>query len=95
MTAVLCAAAPVHPVQWSLAVPASQVALPVGSVVSDGAIIMVKRVSSRNRRKGHVRPRNVTKRVNKDEKATAEMQIVLGRANPTPAAPSEGRAESG
>ena len=56
---------------------------------------MVKRVSSRNRRKGHVRPRNVTRRVNKDEKATAEMQIVLGRAQPTPAAPSEGSAESG
>ena len=56
---------------------------------------MVKRVSSRNRRKGHVRPRNVTKRVNKDEKATAEMQIVLGRAHPTPANQSEGSAESG
>ncbi len=65
-----------------------------GSVVSDGVIIMVKRVSSRNRRKGHVRPRNVTRRVNKDEKATAEMQVVLGRAQPTPTKPGEGSAES-
>ena len=56
---------------------------------------MVKRVSSRNRRKGHVRPRNVTRRVNKDEKATAEMQVVLGRAHPTPEKPGEGSAESG
>ena len=56
---------------------------------------MVKRVSSKNRRKGHVRPRNVTRRVNKDEKATAQMQIVLGRSHSTPAAPSGGSAESG
>ncbi len=56
---------------------------------------MVKRVSSKNRRKGHVRPRNVTRRVNKDKKATAEMQIVLGLARPTPAAPSGESAESG
>ena len=61
----------------------------------DGAIIMVKRVSSRNRRKGHVRPRNVTRRVNKDKKATAQMQIVLGRSQSTPAAPSGGTEESG
>ncbi len=56
---------------------------------------MVKRVSSKNRRKGHVRPRNVTRRVNKDEKATAQMQIVLGRSQPMPAAPSGESAESG
>ena len=56
---------------------------------------MVKRVSSGNRRKGHVRPRNVTRRVNKDKKATAQMQIVLGLSHPTPAAPSEGSADSG
>ncbi len=61
----------------------------------DGAIVMVKPVSSKNRRKGHVRPRNVTRRVNKDKKATAQMQIVLGRSQPTPAAPSERIAESG
>ena len=57
--------------------------------------MMVKRVSSKNRRKGHVRPRNVTRRVNKDEKATAQMQIVLGRSHSTPAAPSGGTEESG
>ncbi len=56
---------------------------------------MVKRVSSRNRRKGRVRPRNVTRRVNEGKKATAQMQIVLGRSHPTPAAPSGGSAESG
>ena len=56
---------------------------------------MVKRVSSKNRRKGHVRPRNVTRRVNKDKKATAQMQIVLGRSQSTPAAPSGGTEESG
>jgi len=56
---------------------------------------MVKRVSSRNRRKGHVRPRNITRRVNADKKATAEMQAVLGKSNAAPAAPSEGSAEPG
>ena len=56
---------------------------------------MVKRVSSKNRRKGHVRPRNVTRRVNEEKKATAELQKVLERSLPTPAAPSEGSAESG
>ena len=54
---------------------------------------MVKRVSSKNRRKGHVRPRNITRRVNEDKKATAQMQIVLGRSNATPAAPSGESAE--
>ncbi len=56
---------------------------------------MVKRVSSRNRRKGHVRPRNVTRRVNEAKKASAQMQIVLGRSQPTLAAPSRESAESG
>ena len=56
---------------------------------------MVKRVSSKNRRKGHVRRRNVTRRVKEAEKATARMQIVLGRSHATPAAPSGGSAESG
>ena len=56
---------------------------------------MVKRVSSKNRRKGHVRPRNITRRVNEDKKATAQMQIVLGRSNATPAAPSGESAEPG
>ena len=56
---------------------------------------MVKRVSSKNRRKGHVRPRNITRRVNKDQKATAQMQIVLGRSHATPAAPSAESAEPG
>ena len=54
---------------------------------------MVKRVSSKNRRKGHVRPRNITRRVNEDKKATAQMQIVLGRSGSTPAAPSGESAE--
>ena len=56
---------------------------------------MVKRVSSKNRRKGHVRPRNVTRRVKESEKAIAQMRIVLGRSQPTPAAPSGESAESG
>jgi len=56
---------------------------------------MVKRVSSKNRRKGHVRPRNVTRRINEATKATARMQAVLGRPPATPAAPSEGSAEPG
>ena len=56
---------------------------------------MVKRVSSKNRRKGHVRPRNITRRVNEDKKATARMQAVLGRSNATPAAPSGESAEPG
>ena len=53
---------------------------------------MVKRVSSKNRRKGRVRPRTVTRRINEDKKATAQMQAVLGRSNATPAAPSGGSA---
>jgi len=56
---------------------------------------MVKRVSSRNRRKGHVRPRNITRRVNEATKATAQMQAVLGRSNPPPAASSGESAEPG
>ena len=56
---------------------------------------MVKRVSSKNRRKGRVRPRTVTRRINEDKKATAQMQAVLGRSNATPAAPSGGSAEPG
>ena len=56
---------------------------------------MVKRVSSKNRRKGRVRPRNITRRINEATKATAQMQIVLGRSNPTPAAPSGESAEPG
>ena len=54
---------------------------------------MVKRVSSKNRRKGHVRPRNVTRRVNENKKATEQMQAVLGRSSAAPTAPSEGSAE--
>jgi hypothetical protein len=49
---------------------------------------MVKRVSSKNRRKHRVRPGNVKRRVRENNKAAAEMQIVLGRSNATPAAPS-------
>ena len=56
---------------------------------------MVKRVSSKNRRKGRVRPRNITRRVNEDKKATAQMQAVLGRSSAAPAAPSGGSAEPG
>ena len=56
---------------------------------------MVKRVSSKNRRKGRVRPRTVKRRVNEAAKATAEMQAVLGRSNATPAAPGGGSAEPG
>ena len=56
---------------------------------------MVKRVSSKNRRKGHVRPRNIKRRVNEAEKASAQMLTVLGRSGAAPAAPSEGSAESG
>jgi len=56
---------------------------------------MVKRVSSKNRRKGRVRPRTVKRRVNEAAKAAAEMQAVLGRSGATPAAPAEGSAEPG
>ena len=56
---------------------------------------MVKRVSSKNRRKGHVRPRNITRRVNEAAKATAEMQAVLGRSEAAPAEAKEGSAEPG
>ena len=56
---------------------------------------MVKRVSSKNRRKGHVRPRNITRRVNEAAKATAQMQAVLGRSGAIPAAPSGEGAEPG
>ena len=54
---------------------------------------MVKRVSSKNRRKGRVRPGNIKRRVNEDKKATAQMQTILGRSNATPAAPGGGSAE--
>ncbi len=54
---------------------------------------MVKRVSRKNRRKGHVRPGNVKRRVRKNNKAAAQMQTVLGLSNTTPAAPSGGRAQ--
>ncbi len=57
--------------------------------------MMVKRVSSRNRRKGRVRPGNVKRRVRENNKATAQMQTVLGQSNATPAAPSEGSAQPG
>ena len=56
---------------------------------------MVKRNSSRNRRKYRVRPGNVKRRVSKNNKATAQMQTVLGRSNAAPAAPSEGSAQPG
>ena len=56
---------------------------------------MVKRVSSKNRRKGHVRPANIKRRVNAEKKASAQMQAVLGRSNTTPAAPRGGSAERG
>jgi len=56
---------------------------------------MVKRVSSKNRRKGRVRPRTVTRRINENKKATTQMQAVLGRSNATSAAPSGGSAEPG
>jgi len=56
---------------------------------------MVKRISSKNRRKGRVRPRNVKRRVRENNKATAQMQTVLGLSNATPAAPSEGSAQPG
>ncbi len=54
---------------------------------------MVKRVSSKNRRKGHVRPGNVKRRVRENNKAIAQMQAILGRSNATPAAPGAGGAE--
>ena len=54
---------------------------------------MVKRVSSKNRRKGRVRPRNITRRVNEAAKATTEMQAVLGKSTATPAIPEKGSAE--
>jgi len=56
---------------------------------------MVKRVSSKNRRKGHVRPRNIKRRVNEAKKASAQMQTVLGRSDAAPATPSGGGAEPG
>ncbi len=56
---------------------------------------MVKRVSSKNRRKGRVRPGNVKRRVRENDKATAQMQTVLGLSNATPAAPSGGSAQPG
>jgi hypothetical protein len=49
---------------------------------------MVKRVSSKNRRKGHVRPGNVKRRVNAQEKAIARMRTAFGGSGATPAAPS-------
>jgi hypothetical protein len=54
---------------------------------------MVKRVSSKNRRKGRVRPGNVKRRVRENNKATAQMETVLGRSNATPAAPGGESAE--
>ncbi len=54
---------------------------------------MVKRVSSKNRRKGHVRPGNVKRRIRENNKATAQMQAVLGLSNATPAAPGGESAE--
>lgn len=50
---------------------------------------MVKRVSSSNKRKFRVRPRNVKRRIKEKEKATAEMQAVLGRSKPKPETPAE------
>jgi hypothetical protein len=47
---------------------------------------MVKRVSSKNRRKDHVRPRNVKRRVNASEKAIAELGTVLGKSDAKPEA---------
>jgi hypothetical protein len=55
---------------------------------------MVKRVSSKNRRKGHVRPGNVKRRTSAEEKRIAKMRAVLGRSSAAPAAASEGSAES-
>jgi len=57
--------------------------------------MMVKRVSSKNRRKYRVRPGNVKRRVSENNKATAQMQTVLGRSNATPAAPTGESAEPG
>jgi hypothetical protein len=54
---------------------------------------MVKRVSSKNRRKGHVRPGNVKRRTSAEEKRIAEMRTVLGRTGAAPAAASGGSAE--
>jgi len=56
---------------------------------------MVKRVSSKNRRKYRVRPGNVKRRVREQNKAIAQMQTVLGLSNATPAAPSGGSAQPG
>ena len=56
---------------------------------------MVKRVSSKNRRKGHVRPGNVKRRVNAEEKAIAQMRQVLERSSATPTAPSGGSEQPG
>ena len=56
---------------------------------------MVKRVSSRNRRKGHVRPGNVKRRVKAEKEAIARIQTILGRPSAAPAAPSDEAAESG
>jgi len=56
---------------------------------------MVKRVSSKNRRKGHVRPANIKRRVNAEKKASAQMQAVLERSNTTPSAPRGESAEPG
>jgi hypothetical protein len=58
-------------------------------------MIMVKRVSSRNRRKGHVRPGNVKRRVAKENKTIAEMRAVLGRPAAKPATQGGDAAEGG
>jgi hypothetical protein len=50
---------------------------------------MVKRVSSKNRRKGHVRPGNVKRRVTRENKAIAEMRALLGRSVVPSAAPKD------
>jgi hypothetical protein len=56
---------------------------------------MVKRKSSKNRRKYRVRPGNVKRRVSKNNKAAAQMRTVLAPSSDTPAAPSEGSAQPG
>jgi hypothetical protein len=50
---------------------------------------MVKRVSSKNRRKYSVRPRNVKRRVNENEKAIAQLRTVLAKSDVKPEAPAE------
>jgi hypothetical protein len=54
---------------------------------------MVKRVSSKNRRKGHVRPGNVKRRQKREEKTIAETREILGGAKAAPAAAKTESAE--